>query len=102
MSWKTPRMIELEEQRYRATSIRLRVERHYRKMRSFSRVAREALAERDIRAALLAEGLPVPVKLTFEEKVQRHAHFSRRDPAHVKSISDLRLRRAVISVLEGA
>jgi len=95
MSWKSPRMLELEEQRYRASTIRFRIERHYGRMRSFSRVAREALADRDVRAALAHAGLPVPAKITFDETVVRMASLVRRDKSWLKGMEP-RLRAAVL------
>lgn len=94
MNWKSPRLLELEEQRRRVNTIQFRIDRHYRRMRSFSRVAREALVERDFRVALLAAGLPVPPKVSSEEKLARAIHWLRRDPKTAAAVLDKDLLRA--------
>ena len=78
--------------------IRVRIERHYRNMRSFSVAARQTLAERDIRAALLDAGLPLPSVLTFEEKVERQADMVRRDRGWLKLLRGA-MRTAVLARL---
>jgi hypothetical protein len=100
MSLMGNRYEELREQDARRWQIRLRIEKRYKRLRSFSPAMRRHFAERDIRAAMVEAGLPLPAQLSFGEMVQRHVQWARRDPSHVKRISDLSLRRAVISVLE--
>ena len=100
MSLLPKRMQELNAQRARECDIRRRIERQYRRMRSFSPAMRKAFAERDIRAAMVAAGLPLPVEISAEEKLRRHVDWARRDATHLKHISDMPLRRAVIAALE--
>jgi hypothetical protein len=100
MSLMGKRSDELQAQRMTEATIRRRVGRHWSRMKSFSPAMRRHFAEREVRAAMVEAGLPLPEELSFGEKVQRHVYLARRDRAHVKTISDLSLRRAVISVLE--
>lgn len=93
------RMRELREQDSQAWTLRLRIERRYAGLKSFSPAMRKHFAERDIQAAMVAAGLPLPVRLSFDELVQRHVHWERRSPGHIKAIRDMPLRRAVIAAL---
>lgn len=100
MSLMGARYDELHGQRVAEGKIRRRIERRYAALKSFSPAMRKQFADREIRAALVAVGLPLPVQVSFDELVQRHVHWERRTPGHIKSIHDMPLRRAVIAALE--
>ena len=100
MSLLGARQDELNAQRLADGKIRRRIERRYAALKSFSPAMRKHFADRDIRAALSAAGLPLPVQLSFDDLVQRHVHWERRSPGHIKAIGDIPLRRAVIAALD--
>lgn len=98
MSWQSPRMAELREEQARIWEIRLRIEKRYKRLRSFSPAMRKHFAERDIRAAMVAAGLPLPVRISDEEKVDRMASLVRRDRSWLTGMEP-RLRAAVLERL---
>ncbi len=79
--------------------IRRRVERHWSRMKSVSPAMRKYFAERDIRAAMIAAGLPLPVALSFDELVRRYVIFGRRDRKLLKRL-DPKLKAAVVAILD--
>lgn len=94
-----PKWDALMAQRVEEARIRARITRHYARFKSFSRVARERLIERDVRAALLAAGLPVRQPVDKQEQLRRAVHMVRRDPTWIKMLPP-EVRPAVRAALE--
>lgn len=98
MSMMGERYDELREIAVRTAVIRVRIEKRYAKLKSFSPVMRRAFAERDVAVALVAAGLPLPWKISSEEKLQRALYMVRRDRSWTKMLSP-EMRRAVFAEL---
>jgi hypothetical protein len=99
MSLMGQRYDELRAQEARKWDIRRRIEHRYARLKSFSPAMRKHFAERDIRAALVEAGLPLPRESSFEERVQRYVAFARRDRKLLKGL-DPKLRAAVLAEID--
>lgn len=90
MSILGPKWDAVQAQRLAAVRIRRRVTLHYSRFRSFSRVARERMIERDVLAALVAAGLPVPERVSAAELARRDARMISKDPGWAKLLDPAR------------
>ncbi len=98
MSLMGARYDELHAQRVAEWTIRRRIERRYAALKSFSPAMRKHFAERDIRAAMVLAGLPLPAEVSFEDKARRIAAMARRNRSWLKGL-DPAMKAAVLANL---